>query len=151
MSHLKWRLIEIMILVVIVDGIASKFNNSICCDQCWLPRIWLKNKCVSIGCHIWSNGSLCRHHHHHHHHHHRHHHHEHSGRKKRHKRKILVHDLDEQVVKVSTNHMIESNSMHTNVQSFTWNSLPCDFTHLQVLYIMCKYQLGRRLKSKSHF
>lgn len=34
----------------------------------------------------------CRHHHHHHNHH----------RKKRHKRKILVHDLDEQSVKVST-------------------------------------------------
>lgn len=36
----------------------------------------------------------CRHHHHHHHHHHG------NGRKKRHKRKILLHDLDEQVVKV---------------------------------------------------
>ncbi|XP_055316211.1 dentin sialophosphoprotein [Sitodiplosis mosellana] len=35
-----------------------------------------------------------RHHHHHHHHHHG------NGRKKRHKRKILLHDLDEQVVKV---------------------------------------------------
>lgn len=37
----------------------------------------------------------CRHHHHHHHHHHG------NGRKKRHKRKILLHDLDEQVVKVT--------------------------------------------------
>lgn len=40
-------------------------------------------------------------HHHHHHHHHR------NGRKKRHKRKILVHDLDKQVVKVNYNNGLD--------------------------------------------
>lgn len=60
--------------------------------------------------------ATARHHHHHHHHH----------RKKRHKRKILVHDLDEQSVKVSVPNVINTESkevkalatiLHTRIAS----------------------------------
>lgn len=53
-----------------------------------------------------------RHHHHHHHHH----------RKKRHKRKILVHDLDEQSVKVSTNVINSGRSASATICSLSFLS-----------------------------
>lgn len=102
--RLKWRLIGIMILLAIDDddiGTISELKSinsskkktkmlvcflSFHCCCCWFFILLLYN-CFSL--------TFCRHRHHHHHHHH------HNGRKKRHKRKILVHDIDEQVVKVS--------------------------------------------------
>lgn len=108
MFRLKWRLIKIMILQAIDDEdteITSEHKIHQYFSICTL-FLW-----ISLLIHLFW---IDRHHHHHHHHNHRH-----NGRKKRHKRKILVHDLDEQVVKVK-------------LRNYPFKFLFMQFNHLQM-------------------